>query len=223
MAAGLLRRSLLATCVALISAHTAAAQEPSPWFTRAGFAPAYVVANNPFASAGTATERDIGAVPSMTIEIGRQTDGSRDWHHAYGLPSYGFGISIVSPGGGGTSRPVDAYTFFSWPFAQPSERVQITTDFGMGLSWNWKAFDPRTNSYTTVLGSNMNARVDWGFYVRYIMTPQTSVYAGIDYTHRSNGGMRQPDFGINVFGPNVALRHNFAPEHFPISIVAPPP
>src|SRR5439155_23727067 len=101
MAAGLFRLSVLTTCVALISAHAASAQDSSPWFTRAGFAPAYVVAANPFASASTPTERDIGAVPSMTIEIGRQTDGSRDWHHAYGLPSYGFGISIGSPGGGG--------------------------------------------------------------------------------------------------------------------------
>ena len=74
----------------------------------------------------------------------------------------------------------------------------------------------------TVLGSNMNARIDWGFYVRYILTPQTSLYAGLDYTHRSNGGMRQPDFGINVLGPNVALRYNLAPERFPISITEPP-
>ena len=224
MAAGLSYRLVYALALALLIPRASFAQDASPWFTRAGFAPAYVVSNNPFLLTASPVEQQIGAVPSMTLEIGRQTDGSSDWHHAYGLPSYGFGVSIASPGAGaGVSRPVDAYTFFSWPFAQPSEHVQITTDFGMGLSWNWKAFNPQTRAYEAVLGSNVNARIDWGFYVRYIMTPQTSLYAGVDYTHRSNGGMRQPDFGINVLGPSIAVRHNFAPEHLPVAIVEPPP
>jgi hypothetical protein len=136
------------------------------------------------------------------------------------LPSYGFGVSVASLGNGDAiSRPVEAYTFFSWPFAELSERVQVTTDFGMGVSWNWKAFNPRTNSYTTVLGSDLNARIDWGFYLRFITTPQTSLYAGIDYTHRSNGGTARPDLGINVIGPSVALRYNLSPARYqpPIS------
>ena len=191
---------LLWLCFALWPADEAYGQAsgPSPWFTRVGFTPAYVVATNPFSTSGQAAER-IGSAPSITVEMGRQTNGSRDWHHLYGLPAYGFGVSVASIGNG-VSRPVDAYTFFSWPFARPSERLHLTTDFGMGLSWNWKAFNPQTNSYATVLGSDLNARVDWGFYLRYIATSQTSVYGGVDFTHRSNGGTRQPDQGINVIG-----------------------
>ena len=188
------------------------APDSSPIFTRVGFSPAYVVATNPFAVSGAMPAgREVHAVPSLTLEIGRQTDGSQPWHHAYGLPSYGVGVSVGSIGSG-VSRPVDAYTFFSWPFARPSERLHITTDIGMGISWNWKAFNQRTNAYTTVLGSNVNARIDWGFYLRYLATPQTSLYAGVDFTHRSNGGMRQPDQGINTIGPIFGLRYNLAPE-----------
>jgi hypothetical protein len=215
-----------AICLSLLTAPSSFAQSPPPndWFTRVAFSPAFVVANNPFASAGSPTDPSIGSAPSVAIEVGRQTDGRREWHRMYGLPSYGFGVSIASPGDSrGMSRPVDAYTFFSWPFAQPTERIQITSDFGMGLSWNWKVFDPQTNSYATVLGSNVNARIDWGFYLRYIVTPQTSLYAGVDYTHRSNGGMRQPDFGINVFGPSVALRYNLAPEYLDLPVPELPP
>ncbi len=190
------------------------APEPSPLFTRVGFSPAYVVSTNPFTVSGTMpADREVNAVPSLTVEIGRQTDGSQLWHHMYGLPSYGFGVSVGSIGGG-VSRPVDAYTFFSWPFARPSERLHITTDFGMGVSWNWKALDRRSNAYTTVLGSNLNARIDWGFYLRYLATSQTSLYAGVDFTHRSNGGMRQPDQGINTIGPSVGVRYNLAPERY---------
>jgi len=208
------RGILVALALALLTSRVASGQAPdsSPVFTRVGFTPAHVIAKNPFSIGdAAAANRDVRTVPSLTVEIGRQTDGSRDWHHLYGLPAYGFGVSMASLGSG-VSRPVDAYTFFSWPFAHLNEQVQVTTDFGMGVSWNWKAFNQRTNSYASVLGSNMNARIDWGFYLRYIATPQTSLYAGVDFTHRSNGGVSQPDQGINVIGPSVGLRYNLTPE-----------
>jgi hypothetical protein len=208
-------RVALILVVAFAATRTAFGQAPesSPIFTRINFSPAYVIATNPFTVSGAMpVGREVSAVPSLTVEIGRQTDGSEEWHHLYGLPAYGFGVS-VGTAGNGVSRPLDAYTFFSWPFARLSDRVQVTTDFGMGISWNWKALDHRTNAYATVLGSNLNARIDWGFYLRYLATPQTSLYAGLDFTHRSNGGMRQPDQGINVIGPSVGVRYNLAPEH----------
>jgi lipid A 3-O-deacylase PagL len=208
------RQFPVALAVALLTSGVAYGQAPasSPFFTRVGFTPAHVFATNPFATGdAAAANREVRTVPSLTVEIGRQTDGSREWHHLYGLPAYGFGVSVAQLGSG-VSRPVDAYTFFSWPFAHLNDHVQLTTDIGMGVSWNWKAFNQRTNSYASVLGSNMNARIDWGFYVRYVATPQTSLYAGVDFTHRSNGGMRQPDQGINVIGPSVGLRYNLTPE-----------
>jgi hypothetical protein len=208
------RAVFVAAAFAVTSANIAygQARDTSPVFTRVGFTPAHVIATNPFSVGdAAAANRDVRNVPSLTLEIGRQTDGSREWHHLYGLPAYGVGVAMASLGSG-VSRPVDAYTFFSWPFAHFNDHLQMTTDFGMGVSWNWKTFNQRTNAYAPVLGSNMNARIDWGFYLRYVATPQTSLYAGIDYTHRSNGGMRQPDQGINVIGPSVGLRYNLTPE-----------
>jgi hypothetical protein len=201
----------LIVCLALMWARAGAGQDlqNSQWFTRVGFTPAFVLPNGPFHSNGTPADRHKRSIPSMTVDVGKQTDGSRDWHHLYGLPTYGFGFSVASIGSG---RPLDAYTFFSWPFARLHERVHVTTDIGMGVSWNWKEFDQETNSRRTVLGSNLNARVDWGFYLRHLTTRQMSLYAGVDFTHRSNGGMRQPNGGINVIGPSVALRYDLAPH-----------
>jgi hypothetical protein len=186
--------------------------DASQWFARIGFTPAYVLPTNPFSFTEHPGDDPISWTPSMTIEVGRQTDGSQEWHHLYGLPSYGFGFSMASFGSGSArGRPLEAYTFFSWPFAQLNEQVQVATDFGMGVSWNWKQFNPRTETSDHVLGSNLNARINWGFYLRYLATPRTSLYAGVDFTHRSNGGTRQPDLGINVIGPSVALRYDLAP------------
>ncbi|MGH9255091.1 MAG: acyloxyacyl hydrolase [Vicinamibacterales bacterium] len=215
----------LVFCLAMTWARASSGQDmtSSQWFTRVGFTPAVVLGDNPFVSSETPADEYTHWTPSMTVEIGRQTDGSRDWHHVYGLPSYGFGFSVASFGDSvETGRPLDAYTFFSWPFARLSRRVHLTTDIGMGVSWNWKEFNPETNAYRTVLGSNMNAHIDWGFYLRHLTTPQMSLYAGIDFTHRSNGGMRQPNGGINMIGPSVALRYDFVPERT-VQVRAAPP
>ena len=45
-----------------------------------------------------------------------------------------------------------------------NDRLDLTTDFGMGVSWGWKEFDGETASESSVLGSDLNARIDWGFY-----------------------------------------------------------
>jgi len=202
-------------CALLLFPWTCSGQsldDSNPWFVRSGVTAARIVAKNPFAPIRNDGDDPIGGGTDLTFEIGRQTDGSQEWHPLYGMPSYGFGFSLASFRNDAVrSQPLDAYTFFSWPFARLNDRLDVTTDFGMGLSWHWMQFNERTATSQATLGSDLNAYIDLGFYLRWESTPRTLVYAGIDYTHRSNGGMRQPDQGINVTGPKIAVRYNFAP------------
>jgi hypothetical protein len=206
-------RGLCIVTLALWPATTfAQASEANLWFVRGGITPSFILPTNPFSLANPQRSDAIGWAPGFTVEIGRRTDGSKDWHELYNMPSYGFGISTVAfENHGELVRPIEAYTFFSWPFARLTNRLDMTSDFGMGLSWNWMAAhaDPGTR---TVLGSNLNARIDWGLYLRYVSTPRTVVYGGLDLTHRSNGGLVQPNQGINVLGPKVTVQYNFGPD-----------
>jgi hypothetical protein len=180
------------------------------WFLRTGVTAARIFSDNPFILKSEASTIRWG--PSLTVEVGRQTDGSQEWHHLYGIPSWGLGVSLASfSDGAHRTRPIDAYTFFSWPFVRLNDRLDLTTDFGMGVSWRWKEFDGETGSEATVLGSDVNARIDWGVYLRYATTSRTRLYMGADFTHRSNGGMVQPDLGIDTIGPRVFLQYNLAP------------
>jgi hypothetical protein len=206
-----LRRTawLLVTLLWSASAN-AQISDSNPWFIRGGFTQAFILPTNPFpAEPGS---QQIDRAPSVTLEVGRRTDGSREWHELYGMPSYGFGFSMASLRNGTEhARPVDAYAFFSWPFLSLTQRLDLTTDFGMGVSWNWKRVNDQSGVSQDVLGSNLNARIDWGFYLRDLLSPRYILYAGVDFTHRSNGGVSQPDLGINVLGPKVMLQYNLGP------------
>jgi hypothetical protein len=187
--------------------------ESKPWFVRAGITQGYILPDNPFISTAGDRSQSIQWGRNLTVEIGRQTDGSQQWHQLYGLPSYGFGFSLVSFRNDAThATPLEAYTFFSWPFARLGDRLALTTDFGMGVSWHWTQVNEKTDSTETRLGSDVNARIDWGFYLRYLSTPRMAVLAGVDYTHRSNAGMAQPNRGINVLGPKVAVQYGLGAD-----------
>ena len=213
--------------MALLWSTVAAAQVPenNPWFVRGGVSPAFILPTNPFPSGPQFQQID--KAPSVTLEIGRRTDGSSEWHELYGMPSYGFGFSLASFRNGiEHARPVEAYAFFSWPFASFTRRLDLTTDFGTGVSWNWKRVNDQNGASQDVLGSNLNARIDVGFYLRYLLSPRNVIYAGIDFTHRSNGGLVQPDLGINTLGPKVMMQYNlgeFGPAIPTAHDVGPPP
>lgn len=203
----------LALAAVMMTSATAAAQaqqpgDPAatnPWFVRVGFSPAIVLASSTFVS-GDNTAR------AMTIEVGRQTDGTRDWHRVYNFPAYGVGFYAAEfDHGPEIGRPFAAYGFFSWPFPL-SQRMQMTSDFGLGVSWHWNEFDPKTNPTNTALGADVAYHVDAGLYLRYLASAHANVYAGLNVTHWSNGATKQPNLGLAVVGPKIGVRYNFAPQ-----------
>lgn len=184
---------------------------PAPrsfWFVRAGYSPARVLTSSPLTSGENAAR-------SLTIELGRQTDGTSDWHRIYNYPSYGVGFYM---GRFDQERelghPFATYGFFSWPFPV-SPRVQVTADIGMGVSWNWTEFDRTTNPTNTAFGSSVAYQIDGGVSLRLLATQRTSVYAGLNVTHWSNGATKQPNLGLAVVGPKLGVRYNVAPQVVP--------
>ena len=206
--------------VVLIAARGASAQEaptldtprevsppasPNSWFLRAGYSPAHVLTASPFGSGANEAR-------ALTLEVGRQTDGTRDWHRIYNYPSYGVGFYVGQfDHERELGRPLATYGFFSWPFPV-SRRAQVTADIGVGVSWNWTAFDRATNPTNTALGSDVAYHIDGGLSLRLITSARTSLYGGVNVTHWSNGATKQPNLGLAVVGPKVGVRYNFAPQ-----------
>src|SRR6266851_9469051 len=123
------------------------------WFLRVGYSPARVLTASPFGTGANDAR-------TLTVELGRQTDGTRDWHRVYNYPSYGVGFYAGRfDHERELGRPLATYGFFSWPFPV-SRRAQVTADVGIGVSWNWTAFDRKTNPTNTALGSDVAYHVD---------------------------------------------------------------
>jgi hypothetical protein len=187
---------------------SATPRQINPWFVRVGVAPARVLTSSRFE-----TEGDGARV--LTLEAGRQTDGSRDWHRVYNYPSYGIGVAAARfDRDREIGRPFSAYGFFSWPFPL-SRRTQLVADAALGVSWHWNEFDRQSNAANTALGSDVAYQVDGTLSLRVLATAHTSVYAGVNVTHWSNGATRQPNLGLANFGPKLGVRADFGARTVP--------
>jgi len=146
------------------------------WFVRAAYSPAHVLTASPLASGENEAR-------TLTFELGRQTDGTRDWHRVYNYPSYGIGFYVGRfDHDRELGHPFATYGFFSWPFPV-ADRAQVIADVGLGVSWNWTAFDRKTNPTNTALGSDVAYHFDAGVSVRFLATERASVYGGLSVMH----------------------------------------
>ena len=185
----------------------------NPWFIRVGYQPGWVIPTSNFIRGINANHKPIRSMQSLKFEVGLQTDGTQDWHHDYNFPSYGIGFYTADfSNKEELGSPVGTYGFLSLPLLRLSESVDLTTDFGIGVAFGFKPFDPETNRFNRATGSSITAYLDWGLYLNYLLSTKLDVAGGLSFTHFSNGRTREPNIGLNTLAPRMSLRYNFHQE-----------
>jgi hypothetical protein len=86
---------------------------------------------------------------------------------------------------------------------------------GFGLSFNWSPFDPVTNPYNEAIGNFEAAYIDVGVTLDYQFSSRFNVVAALTGTHFSNGGSKQPNWGMNQLGIMAMLKYRFQKEDPP--------
>lgn len=167
-----------------------------------------VLQTNTFVSGANIEREKIDHFHAFSIRLSHQTNGSRDWERRFLNPRYGLGIYLadffeVEQIG----LPLAIYGFFAAPFRR-GKRLIFNYEFGFGFTFNWRSFDPITNQYNIALGAGRSFIIDAGANLSYALSPQLNIELGASLTHFSNGGIKQPNFGINTFAPKLLLSHH---------------
>ncbi|NLZ95249.1 MAG: acyloxyacyl hydrolase [Bacteroidales bacterium] len=167
-----------------------------------------VLQSNDFVRGENRKEIPIKSFSATDLRLGWQSRGDKAWHHTHNLPYYGIGIhNIVFSKVEELGYPAALYFFFGAPFSR-NTKSSFDYEFSFGLSHNWEPYDDVNNPFNLAIGSYRNAYIDAKVkYVRYL-GKRMSLDAGFRFTHFSNGAMRFPNAGINLFAPFVGLRYN---------------
>jgi hypothetical protein len=129
----------------------------------------------------------------------RKPAGNRKWHDAYRLPEHGATLFHGSVGNDSIlGKFTGVYGFVQVPIIRPTSSFRLDWQFGTGLGYTPKIYDPIKNPKNIAIGSHVNGMMCLGLYSKYYFGPN-KIALGLDITHFSNGSFGVPNLGINMF------------------------
>jgi len=201
---------LLIACGVVLAVLPAFAQDgdddefPGPsHYLRGAYQAGAVLGTNDFLNGQNNAGQPIDRFHSVRLDLGWQTDGSKDWHHLYNFPTFGIGLYGADFfNDEELGKPTSLYGFFTWPLVR-SGRWKFNFDLAYGFTNNWKPYDPENNPHNTAMGLGRSVHIEGGPNVEYRLAKRWSVIGGFTFTHFSNGGTQRPNHGLNQVGPVI--------------------
>ena len=174
------------------------------------YTPGFVLQTSDFLRGENGNSTPIRHFQAGTILLGWQSYGDKEWEQYYGYPAYGIGLYTATfPGESGElGKPNAIYGFFRGPFKR-FNKVSLNYTVGLGLTYNWKPYNPVTNPWNLVIGSKQTVYIEFGTNVSIPLSKHFELVAGGVFNHFSNGSLKKPNAGVNLIAPFVQLNYQF--------------
>lgn len=114
-------------------------------------------------------------------------------------------------------NPTAVYVFQGARLAQISPNLSLDYEWNFGASFGWNPYDPYgdfhqyLNEYNLVVGSRVNAYINFGLLLSWKPIENWAFSAGLDLTHFSNGNTALPNAGVNTVGMRFGAARSFGP------------
>lgn len=154
------------------------------------------------------------------LRIGIQTENGNFYDQLYKYPSFGVGyyyanltrIKLIDTDSEETfdqGHPSALFGFIKVPIIR-RKKVVWSYQFGGGVSFNFKPYDPENNPGNILIGSKLNVYFEVGSSLDYLLSNRFTLSGGYILKHFSNGSARIPNLGINLVAFQCAVRYNFS-------------
>jgi hypothetical protein len=135
--------------------------------------------------------------------------GQESWHQIYRYPTYGIGIyqAYFIPQNNQLGNPGALYLFFNQPLLG-NEKIYFGYDLALGLSYNFLNYDPDNNPEQLAIGTAQNIIFQIEAETGFRILKRLDGAVGIGFTHFSNGRIRTPQRGVNLYHLSGRLRYH---------------
>lgn len=138
----------------------------------------------------------------------RNTSGTENWEQYYNYPQIGITALFVNTGNRESlGNGYGVFPFINFPLNK--KRIKWNLKFGFGVGYIEKPFDRVDNYKNLAIGSNFNALIYLNNVWSLKLTDRIDYNLGISLTHFSNGSLKRPNLGINLFSINSGINYNF--------------
>ncbi len=174
---------------------------------RVGYGHMRVIATNDFLRTKNVDGTPITQGRNISTEIIFQTSGSKDWHQLYNYPKFGFGIQYLwFPQTSEIGNPFAFYGIFEGPIHR-WKKAQLDWGFHFGMAYGWNP-QSATNPHNVLLGSKGSLYAHLGIIYHQNITNHLGLEASVGFSHASNGALKMPNFGLNLFDPRLTLTYS---------------
>lgn len=97
------------------------------------------------------------------------------------------------------------------PLIRPDRRVYAAVQMGLGISYLSKVYDRNTNPKNLFFSTHISYLLVTNAYLFAKVNPHWNVSLGFNYNHISNGGMKEPNKGMNFPTWNAGAVYQFRP------------
>lgn len=142
----------------------------------------------------------------FVFSYGVQTTGVNYWEEFFNYPKYGLRFSYTHYYEDFLGEGLSLYAFLQAPFYR-TQKFSFDYSFGIGFGYHSKRFDATTNPANDYLSTHINANIDLSISLEYQIARQFDVFAGLNFSHFSNGATNMPNLGINGISTFLGLRY----------------
>jgi hypothetical protein len=88
-----------------------------------------------------------------------------------------------------------------------SPKLALNYEWDFGVAYGWHSYNQTDRVSNHVIGSKMTAYMDFGVYLRWMLSRQLDLNIGLTASHFSNGNTSMPNAGLNVASAKLSLAY----------------
>ncbi|TRX54358.1 acyloxyacyl hydrolase [Fulvivirga sp. M361] len=146
----------------------------------------------------------------LRVTLDQKTWGDEAWESRYNFPDMGITFVYVdykNPILGKSIGAIPHFQFYSR--RNKKARSQLSYKIGLGLGYNSEKYNRETNNKNNVLSTYLSFGILFEVAYQYAINDKMNLTGAMAMTHFSNGSIKKPNSGINVFSINVGLNYRF--------------
>ncbi len=164
-----------------------------------------------------------GVPRGFQLEVSRFNISKESWESCHCFARTGWALSIFDYGKPKQLGQSYNLIYFVEPYLKPSGRLKFSYRAGMGLSYLTKVYDEQANPDNLFFSNQISGLLLVGLHASYELNPSWSLNSGVSYQHISNGGLRQPNKGMNFPTLTIGLDHVLRPYEGALPAYSIPP
>ncbi len=142
------------------------------------------------------------------IFYNKQTNGTEPWEALHNYPEVGYSLGYYDYGNDALGKTISTLAHIRFSMLKSRTPHDFKVHLGAGLGFNTNPYDHENNNTNNILGSTVTFSMQGRLIYTYNLEKwQFSIAPNL--THFSNGSIKHPNKGINIFTIDVGVARKF--------------